>query len=153
MKIDVSISSENSIQEKIYNGIGYRIITTPPPNYEEAFKKFGASFDKGIVFTYGRDVHVKIGKLRDDVEAHETVHVVQQTTYPGGPEAWWKRYMEDSEFLLDQELEAYRTQYKFVLKNYPKRQHFEMLKFYAECLSGFYDLGIGMMTAMNLIKK
>lgn len=152
--IDAWMSS-SAMEVRTYNGVDYKISTDFPPVYDAAIKKFGgaADFNKGIVYTYGDTVHVKKGVLRDDVEAHETVHVVQQTKYPGGAEAWWKRYMEDPKFCLDQELEAYRAQYKFVLKNYHKRQHFEMLKFYAECLCKIYDLKIGMFEAMNLIKK
>lgn len=137
---------------KTYNGVEYEISTDVPPVYEAAVKKFGCDFNKGIVFTYGKTIHVKIGKLRDDVEAHETVHVVQQTKYPGGPAAWWERYMSDPKFCLEQELEAYRAQYAFVEKKYPPRDRFPMLQFYAKCLSGMYDLGIGPMEAIRLIK-
>lgn len=140
--------------KKTYKGVDYQISTDVPPVYKKALAKFGsaANFDRGIVYTYGDIVHVKSGVLRDDVEAHETVHVVQQTNYPGGAEAWWTRYMSDPDFCLEQELEAYRAQYQFVLRKYPKREHFEMLKFYAECLCRLYDLDIGVMKAMNLIK-
>lgn len=143
------------MEHRNYNGVDYKISTDTPPVHEKALKKFGnaANFDKGIVYTYGDTVYVKSGKLRDDVEAHETVHVVQQTNYQGGAEAWWDRYMSDPDFCLDQELEAYRAQYKFVLKKYPKREHFEMLKFYAECLIRLYDLDISMYRAINLIKN
>lgn len=30
------------------------------------------------------------------------------------PEAWWKRYLDDSQFRLGQEVEAYRRQYQFL---------------------------------------
>lgn len=143
------------MEHKTYNSVDYYISTDVPPVYEEALKKFGkaANFDNGIVYTYGNVVHVKKGVLRDDVEAHETIHVVQQMNYPGGPSEWWKRYMSDSEFCLEQELEAYRAQYKFVEKKYPKRQHWEMLRFYAKCLTSLYDLKVDLLQAINLIKN
>lgn len=141
------------ITERHYKGVDYKISTDVPPIYDAAVKKFGCDFNKGIVFTYGDTVHVKTGKLRDDVEAHETVHVVQQRNYPGGAAAWWDRYLTDPKFVLEQELEAYRAQYKFVKRVYKRHQHFEMLDFYAKCLVRVYDLGIGYMEAMRLIKE
>lgn len=41
-------------------------------------------------------------------------HVKQQKVM--GPEAWWDKYFVDNKFRLDQEVEAYKNQLKFIYK-------------------------------------
>lgn len=41
--------------------------------------------------------------------SHEAVHVKQQD---GNPDAWWERYFVDVEWRVEQELAAYREQYR-----------------------------------------
>lgn len=95
-----------------------KIVHTPPPNYEAIRKAFpAADFDAGTIFTYGDEVFTK-KPLPDHLEAHEAVHTRQQTD----PAAWWDRYLVDTAFRFDQELEAYRAQWQFVLKHYRNRE-------------------------------
>ncbi len=88
----------------------------PPPIYEEAIKVFGESvkMEKGTVFTYGDTCHTGSGSLPNWLEPHEMVHVKQQGSDPAG---WWKRFFADKQFRMEQELEAYRTQWLWVKKN------------------------------------
>ena len=46
-----------------------------------------------------------------DIFIHEVVHIRQQGN---NPEAWWQRYLNDSGFRFEQELEAFAGQYNFV---------------------------------------
>lgn len=133
----------------------HNVSTEPPPIYAAAVAAFGrgADFDTGTVFTYGDTIHVKNGRLSGDLVAHETTHVVQQTTYPGGPGAWWKRYIEDPQFRLAQEMEAYARQWDWVKKHVPKRQQFDMLKFFATCLCNKYGFEMGLMAAISKIQS
>ena len=100
-----------------------KYVNTPPTNgiYEKAQKKWGVDFDKGIIFTYGNTIYSKI-PLTPDLIVHETTHVRQHAEYKGGPKKWWDRYLEDDEFRLSQEVEAYKAQYKWFLKNEPDRE-------------------------------
>lgn len=84
-----------------------------PPCYERANKLWGVTMEDGVVFTYGDTCHTLLSKLPPWLEAHEIVHSHQQTN----PKEWWDRYFIDPEFRLEQELEAYRAQYQWVLKN------------------------------------
>jgi len=123
--------------------INYKISTSPPPVYERAVKEFGVDFyghPISTIFTYGDTIHVASGYLQKDVLAHELTHVEQQTTYPGGAAAWWERYFIDEDFRLQQEIEAYRRQYKFVIATNPNRSfRHEQALFYARCMKDMYS--------------
>lgn len=134
----------------------YKISTEPPPNYARAREKFGIDFyghPVGTVFTYGDTIHVAQGYLQHDVLMHELVHVKQQTQFEGGPEAWWEKFFEDEQFRFDQEMAAYRTQYRYVVNTVKSRAvRHEHALFYAQCLERMYSLpGFGVMDFYNLI--
>jgi hypothetical protein len=132
----------------------YKISHSPPPCYEEAKKKFGVNFFRDrVVFTYGDTIHFYKGNIDPDLIAHESVHIKQHAAYSGGPEAWWRKYLDDGDFRLSQELEAYRAQYEYILKYYKKKTHFDHLHFYAKSLCTIYGLKMTIEDAMNLISN
>lgn len=59
--------------------------------------------------------------IRPDIEAHEEQHCTQQTAYEGGKDAWWREYLANPRFRLEQEAEAYGAQYKFFCKRFKDR--------------------------------
>ena len=90
-----------------------KIIEDFPPNYAEITKTFDID-GKSIVFTYGDTIYnPRKAKIQPHLERHESIHWEQQQKY-GGPEKWWERYLIDNKFRLEQEIEAYAAQYKFV---------------------------------------
>lgn len=126
-----------------------------PPNYDAICKKFDIKNNKGVVFTYGDTVYVPSGKpLTPDLEEHEGLHIEQQTAYEGGAEAWWDRYLEDTEFRLDQEIAAYGIQYKFISENENRAGRRRALKFFTDSLSGpIYGRSITEERAKELIQE
>ena len=77
--------------------------------------------DKTTVFTYGDTIYNPSGgELSRDVVVHESVHEQQQLMlkrwWRSGARAWWNLYIKDPEFRLAQELQAYQTQYFFLLQ-------------------------------------
>lgn len=97
-----------------------KVIHSLPPNYDQIAKVLHISTTPGLVFTYGDSVYLPSGgTLPDHLEAHESVHIRQQTAM--GPEKWWKKYLQDPDFRLSQELEAYIAEYKFVKENYNRQ--------------------------------
>jgi hypothetical protein len=85
-----------------------------PPNYEEIRARFNPP--PGTVFAYGDTIyapHLRSRGLSADLVVHEEVHFGQQRA-AGGPEAWWRRYIDEPEFRLGQEIAAYRAQYASV---------------------------------------
>lgn len=114
-----------------------KIVNKFPPNYDTICQRFNIRGRQGVVFTYGDTLYVPSGgNVPPDLMAHEETHFYQQTNYPGGPAAWWERYLSDNKFLLDQELEAYRVQYRYCLEHMGRPERRAALKFYADSLSG-----------------
>lgn len=106
-----------------------KISNTIPPIYETLHKQFGVEWDKGLVITYFPNIHVKSGHLPPDLEAHESTHLYQQEHYKTGVEGWWKQYIEDPRFRLQEETAAYMIQIEFIRKNLigrtNRRAHFK----------------------------
>jgi hypothetical protein len=100
------------------------ILVGDPDNIEEIHAKFPAVKDNPyVVFTYYPHVYKRIDlDLPLDLQIHEATHLKQQEVMGGA--AWWKSYLEDEEFLLEQEIEAYGTQLAFLM-HYSKRKQME----------------------------
>lgn len=49
---------------------------------------------------------------RDYIE-HEKIHATQHEVC-GGSELWWERYLRDDDFMIQQEVEAWGGQLKFI---------------------------------------
>lgn len=128
------------------------IVKENPPNYKKISKKF--KLTKSVVFTYGDKIYVPNGEdVSPHLMAHEETHMRQQGD---NPEAWWDKYLEDEQFRLEQELEAYRNQFRFVRKKSKatRKQRSEFLDNIASDLSSpIYGNIIDYKTARNLIRK
>lgn len=86
-----------------------------PPVYLECHKRFEID-DKRTVYAYGTNIYNPAGiELLNELIEHESVHMHQQDKY-GGPEAWWKRYLDDEIFRMEMELEAHGRQYWYYCK-------------------------------------
>lgn len=89
-----------------------------------------------------------------DLVAHELVHARQQELL-GGPEIWWRRYLDKPEFRLSQEAEAYGRQYQYLCSQNPNRNfQFQVLEAMALLLAGpMYGRLTTVEYAMQLIKS
>ena len=88
-----------------------------PPNYNEILAKFPAVKGKPVVFAYGDILYNPTGaEISSDLRVHEETHSQQQKDFRGSVEMWWKEYLSNPEFRLDQEAKAYRAQYIFYMK-------------------------------------
>jgi hypothetical protein len=86
------------------------VITEFPPNYDEIVRAFPAVAGLKPFFSWGEDIYNPHGEIINvHLRAHEARHGVQHAA-EGGPDAWWRRYIDDPEFRLDMEVEAYRVQ-------------------------------------------
>jgi hypothetical protein len=59
--------------------------------------------------------------IPDDIIAHEKIHEKQQAAIEGGPAEWWRRFFDDVEFRVQQEVEAYAGQYQYICKHIKDR--------------------------------
>lgn len=123
-----------------------------PPNIEKIKNAF--PIRSNTIFTYGDTIYAPMlrGQLPPDIIAHEEIHARQQGE---DPEAWWDRYIVDKEFRLNQEVQAYRTQYRFFCRFIKDRgRQFQLLRIIASDLaSPLYGNLVPFLTATQLIKS
>lgn len=90
-----------------------KIIYGYPPNYDVIAEAFDIKANENVIFTYGDELFVPMGegtKLDAPLLKHEETHSRQQKEM--GIQYWWDNFIFDPKFRLEQELEAYRAQYK-----------------------------------------
>lgn len=130
-----------------------KVVKETPPNYEEICKVFDIRGSKSIVFTYGDTIYNPGGgKISKHLLVHEKVHIKQQGDNPAG---WWDRYLVDKKFRLDQEVEAYRKQWRHILRNNHnlKERAFLLNKIAGDLSGPIYGNVVGMGEAVELIMK
>lgn len=67
---------------------------------------------KYVVFTYGDVIYNPHNREIDEcVGLHEAQHSLQQDQV-GGKKRWWKRWLSEPHFRMEQELEGYGYQYR-----------------------------------------
>lgn len=133
-----------------------KIKNEKPPIYENACAAFRIN-PKTTIFTYGDTIYNPNNlNLSDDIIAHERVHIEQQKANDKDAQIWWTKFLQDPEFRLSQELEAYAKQYNFICqrKTQNKQIRFNVLKRYAEILSGgLYGNCVSFYRAMQIIRE
>lgn len=128
-----------------------KIIIEYPPNIAQIREHFDLNNRGEVYFTYGDTIYNPGGKPLDaDFIYHEEIHIQQQKAI-GGPEAWWKRYIEDIPFRYQQEVEAYGKQVRMIRKINVKRAHKELTNFAASLSSPLYGIEITQTEALHAI--
>ena len=102
-----------------------------PPNWQDIKKAFpiveeakDSENNLRVVFTYAPYIYVPGGqRLPPDIYVHESIHLKQQGADPA---SWWTKYLNDSVFRLEQELEAYGAQ--LAMFNEAPNRVFEFMK-------------------------
>ncbi len=126
-----------------------------PPNYEEIKSKFDLEKQKPV-FTYGSTLYnPHMITIPEDLLIHESIHGEQQKHDDTIAKLWWQRYIEDTKFRIDQEIEAYGFQYAFICQKIKDRNmRFKYLHQFAIMLSSkMYGNAIGYNEAKRLIWK
>lgn len=92
------------------------IIRERPPMFDEIDAAFNIRNTKAI-FAWGDKIFAPAlqGELPKQLIAHESVHGERQKIYPGGVEAWWRRYIDEPQFRLDEEIPAHRAELAHLL--------------------------------------
>jgi hypothetical protein len=92
------------------------------------FRQINQRFDvrgKPVLFCFGDVIYNPTGiKIPPQLMVHEAVHSKQQGK---DPFEWWRRYLVDNAFRLDQELPAHRAEWSFVRDVLPDVEEEEML--------------------------
>lgn len=80
-----------------------RQINARPPLYDEIVAVFPGASGRDVIFAWGDDIYAPSGqRLPPEIIAHEGAHGRRQIDQ--GVEAWWRRYLIDAEFRLDEEV-------------------------------------------------
>ncbi len=102
-----------------------KIIIAKPPIWDEANKLFRLKeLGLGVIFTYGDTIYNPFNiPVTRDLVAHEEKHAEQQQHDETCAGLWWKRYVEDPAFRIEQEAQAYRAQFKCICKTVKDRNN------------------------------
>ena len=85
-----------------------QVVQENPPFIDELGNVF--RLPEGAVFTFGEVIYNPSGNIiSKPLMKHEEHHSRQQGI---DPQAWWERYLKDSDFRLAQEVPAYQLQYR-----------------------------------------
>jgi len=104
-----------------------KIKNSYPPNYNELIKYFDIADNPNVIFSYGKILYVPNGQnITDDLIVHESIHMEQQKKV--GVKEWWKKYINDIDFRIEQEAEAYNAQYKFIKDGFNRHDRIMKLK-------------------------
>lgn len=88
------------------------VVNAPPPMFPEICAAFPQATNPGVIFTWGWTIYAPGGgHISEPLLEHERVHATRQE-HQGGPEGWWRRYIDDPEFRLAEELPAHKAEYR-----------------------------------------
>lgn len=133
-----------------------RIVDSNPPDWimQGCLNQFRLS-PGATVWTYGDTIYAP-GRtsLSDDIIAHESQHEIQQREYEGGKDAWWREFLANPRFRLEQEAEAYGAQYRFFCERVKDRNRRALfLMQIAGQLSGpLYQVAVSTTQARQMIE-
>lgn len=100
-----------------------KILNERPPIWDRAIAAFKFNPYQRVVFAWGDVIYNPNGAhMSGDLIMHESVHGLQHKAM-GGPEIWWERYLVDAQFRLEQEIEAYGAQWRWLRLNKGRRAY------------------------------
>lgn len=100
---------------------GAKVRYEEPPIFQHVCAAF--SITPKTVFTYGDTIYNPFKlDLPQDLMEHEKRHMEQQSHSPEHAALWWGRYLRDEKFRLEQEAEAFGSQYRHWLDRTSDRE-------------------------------
>lgn len=116
--------------------------------------RFGkeVSYEDGVIFPFNQKVYTRY-QLPEHLKVHEEIHIKQQGHLLGSIK-WVILYVTSTSFRLEQELEAYRAQYKYIFKNSSRNEANTLLiKISKDLSSEMYGSMVSFEEAKRLIRK
>lgn len=109
-----------------------------PPIYDDIVKVFPTFGNAKPIFSWGDTIYQPFSKepLSPELIAHEAVHGLRQASdfankgrppeerpqdYETAIRAWWRRYLDDPAFRLEEEIPAHRAELGVLLENAKSR--------------------------------
>lgn len=133
-----------------------KILNEKPPEWimTGCLSQFRVNVEQTF-WAYGDVIYNPGGiSIREDILAHEAQHGVQQSAHPEGVDGWWRQYLSEPRFRLEQEAEAYGVQYRWFCAHYKDRnQRNKFLLMIAKQLSGpLYQVAVSQIQARTMIE-
>jgi hypothetical protein len=93
-----------------------RVVNALPPMFDVIDAVFHVR-GKPVMFAWGDIIYAPMqqGELPKSLLAHEQVHGDRQLAAPGGVEGWWRRYLDEPAFRLNEEVLAHRAELAHLL--------------------------------------
>lgn len=93
-----------------------KVVRELPPLFDEIDAVFNIR-DQRVIFAWGDKIFApkQQGELPKALLVHEAVHGERQMAYPGGVVAWWRRYIAEPQFRLDEEIPAHKAELAHLL--------------------------------------
>lgn len=104
------------------------IVADFPPLYDEIANAFCLHGRTDLVFSWGDCAYNPHGlEIPAEIRVHEAIHGQRQGS---GQQVldWWRRYIEDPNFRLREEVYAHRAEYRWLVGNGNRRQRRRALK-------------------------
>lgn len=90
-----------------------QIVVERPPNYDAIVARFPDAARPGVIFTCGQTIFNPAGiEISGALKCHESVHAQRQGNEEHGILEWWRRYLDEPLFRLEEELLAHRAEYR-----------------------------------------
>jgi hypothetical protein len=139
-------------EEQLRNGSpvpsGPKVVKAYPPNYaviRAAFPWIRAR--SNVVFAHGERIYNPSGQvLSPALWAHERVHCARQLE--SDVANWWKRYISDRDFRLEEEVLAHRAEWQYLVQHGTARERIDVVK---RLTLPMYKFGLTEMQALELI--
>jgi len=127
------------------------VIIGTPPLLDEIAAVFRRARDRGVIFSWGDKIYNPSGiVIEPALRAHEAVHGERQGR---DVEGWWRRYINDPQFRLAEEIPAHRAEFNYYVEHAANRNdRRRALTFIAARLAGsLYGNMITMRAAKDAI--
>lgn len=114
------------------------VVVSSPPNFDAIVERFPFARNQGVIFTYGQTIYNPSGiAISSALKCHESVHAQRQGEDEEEIRQWWRRYLDEPMFRLEEELLAHRAEYR-AFKGWEKdsRKQAQELESIAARLSG-----------------
>jgi hypothetical protein len=99
-----------------------RVLNERPPMFDEIDKAFKVR-GKPVLFCWGNRIYFPTGgQIHASIMAHEEAHADRMGIAEAGIEQWWRRYIDDAEFRLREEVIGHRAELKWYLDRGGGRQ-------------------------------
>lgn len=86
------------------------VLNMQPPLFDEIAAALPLARTPGIIFAWGAAIYNPSGApISPHLHAHEEVHGKRQGN---DVEGWWRRYIADASFRLDEEIPAHQAEYR-----------------------------------------